>query len=159
MSENPRAGESRLELERRQSHAAPRNGRGSSVVGPRMLGALGAVAEALFATDTGPPPRDRIDWLTAECEDFLSRAGSRSRLLVRLAVLAVSVLAPLLVLRFRPLRRLPLGERVRALRVLEASPVAGPLFAVKALLSLIYYEHPDAAREIGFDGECLRGTG
>jgi len=123
-----------------------------------MLRTLGAIAEALFATESGPPPHDRIGWLLAECEDFLSRAGARSRLLVRLAVFAVSVLAPLSVLRFRPLGRLPQRERVHALRVLERSPAAGPLFAIKALLSMLYYEHPDAAREIGFDGECLRGS-
>lgn len=122
-----------------------------------MLRALGAIAEALFATASGPPPRDRIGWLLEECEDFLSRAGARSRLLVGLGVLAVSLLAPLMVLRFPPLRRLSHRERVRALRKLEASPAASPLFAIKALLSLVYYEHPDAAREIGFDGECLRG--
>ena len=29
------------------------------------------------------------------------------------------------------------------------------LFAVKAILSMLYYEHPDAAREMGFDGACM----
>ena len=47
------------------------------------------------------------------------------------------------------------AQRVHALRRLENEPAAAPLFAVKALLSLIYYEHPDAAREVGFDGECM----
>ncbi len=121
----------------------------------RTLGTLRAVAEALFSTASGPPGAERIDWLLLEIEDFLARAGPRTRLVLGLAVFAVNVLAPLSVLRLAPLRRLPLAERVHALRSLENSRLAAPLFAVKALLSLIYYEHPDAAREVGFDGECM----
>jgi hypothetical protein len=32
----------------------------------------------------------------------------------------------------------------------------GPLLlALKTILCILYYEHPDAAAEIGFDGECM----
>jgi hypothetical protein len=134
MSENPHPGEA----QDRPRSAALRDRRGSPVVSGRMLRALGAIAETLFATAAGPLPGDRLAWLLAECEDFLGRAGARSRRLVGLAVLAVSVLAPLLLMRIPPLRRLPHRERVRALIALEASAVAGPLFAVKALLSMLY---------------------
>jgi hypothetical protein len=127
---------------------------GAPIVAARMLGSLRAIAEALFATAHAPAAPERIDWLLLELEDFLARAGARTRLVLRLAVLAVSLLAPLGVLRFTPLRRLPLPDRIHALRRLENGPLAAPLFAVKALLSLLYYEHPEAAREIGFDGEC-----
>jgi hypothetical protein len=128
---------------------------GTSMVSARSLRALHAVAEALFATSAGPPPAERLEWLMLEIEDFLARAGPRTRLVLGLAVFAVSVLAPLGVLRFKALRRLPLGQRVHALRRLENSRLSAPLFAVKALLSLIYYEHPDAQRGVGFDGACL----
>jgi hypothetical protein len=128
---------------------------GAPIVSTRSLRALRAIAEALFSTDAGPPPAERLDWLLLDIEDFLARAGPRTRLVFGLAVLAVSVLAPLGVMRFVPLRRLSLKDRVHALRRLENSRVAAPLFAVKALLSIIYYEHPEAARAIGFDGACL----
>jgi len=55
------------------------------------------------------------------------------------------------------LRALPLGDRSHALEKMESSRFALPLLAVKAMLCIIYYEHPDAAREIGFDGACLLG--
>jgi hypothetical protein len=125
------------------------------MVSAGTLVTLRAVAEALFATSAGPPSAERIDWLLLEIEDFLARAGPRTRFVLGLAVFAVNLLAPLLVLRFISLRRLPLAHRVHALRNLENSPLAAPLFAVKALLYLIYYEHPEAAREVGFDGACL----
>ncbi len=128
---------------------------GAPIVSARTLGTLRAVAEALFATAAGPPSAARIDWLLTEIEDFLARAGPRTRFVLGVAVFAVNLLAPLSVLRFTSLRRLSLAERVHALRNLENSRLAAPLFAVKALLSLIYYEHPDAAREVGFDGACM----
>jgi hypothetical protein len=128
---------------------------GAPIVSARTLGTLRAVAEALFSTESGPPSPARIDWLLLEIEDFLARAGPRTRLVLGLAVLAVNVLAPLCVLRLISLRRMPLAQRVHALRRLENSRLSAPLFAVKALLSLIYYEHPEAAREVGFDGECM----
>ncbi len=131
-----------------------RKANGAPIVGTRMLRALRAIAEALFATARAPAAPERLDWLELELEDFLARAGARTRFVLRLAVFAVCVLAPLGVLRFVPLRHLRLADRIHALRRLESSKFSAPLFAVKALLSLLYYEHPDAAREIGFDGEC-----
>jgi hypothetical protein len=125
------------------------------VVSTRFITAVRAVAEAVFSTDAGPPPPARLDWLCVELADFLSRAGARTRLMLRLALLAVSLVAPLLAGRLPPLRRLSLSERIRALTLLEQSPFGAPVLAVKALLCVLYYEHPDAAREIGFDSECL----
>ena len=123
---------------------------------PRMLRAARALAEAIFSTEAGAPPADRLDWLVRELDDFLGHAGSRARLLVRLSIFAVSWLAPLLAFRLRPLRALPLPARIAALERLERSRAAMPLLATKAILSILYYEHPDAAREVGFDGACLQ---
>ena len=124
---------------------------------PRMLRAVRALAEALFATEAGPPPPDRLDWLTGEFDDFLGHAGTRTRLVMRLSLFAVSCLAPLRLSPWRwpPLHALPLAERIEALDRLEKSRAVLPLLALKAILSVLYYEHPDAAREIGFDGACL----
>jgi hypothetical protein len=122
---------------------------------PRTLLAARALAEAIFSTTSGPPPRDRLDWLMRELDDFLGRSGVRTRTVLRLSIFVVSWLAPLLTFRVRPLRALALPARIDALERLERSRAALPLLATKAILSVLYYEHPDAAREIGFDGACL----
>jgi hypothetical protein len=114
-----------------------------------------AIAEALFSTNGEPPPADRLAWLAGELGDFLERAGSRSRGLLGVTIWAVTFLAPLMIGRFERLGALALRDRERALSRLEKS-FGEPLLAVKALLCLLYYEHPDAARGIGFDGHCLR---
>jgi choline dehydrogenase-like flavoprotein len=112
-----------------------------------------AIAEALFSRDSQPPETERLAWIEREIEDFLARSA-RARLALSLLVWIVSFVAPLLVGRVRRLGSLPLDVRVRALVRLERR-FAEPLLAVKAILCLIYYEHPDAAREVGYDGHCL----
>ncbi|HEY2513290.1 MAG TPA: hypothetical protein VGI39_20620 [Polyangiaceae bacterium] len=127
---------------------------------PEALVAVRALAEALFSTEEGPPPRERLDWLTREYDDFLGRAGARARLLLGLSLLVVSVLAPFFGRRSAlTLRHLSLPDRIAALEHLERSVFAMPLLGVKAILSFLYYEHPDAAREIGFTGGCLKLPG
>ncbi len=132
-----------------------RNENGSPIVRAGFVRGLRTVAEAVFSTASGPPPAERLDWLTLELEDFLAHAGSQTRLTLQLALFALSVLAPLMVLRFTPLSRLSVAERTRAIGRLEHSSLGAPVLAVKALLCVLYYEHPDAAEEIGFDGQCL----
>jgi hypothetical protein len=131
-----------------------RHENGRPIVSHRALHRLRAVAEAVFSTEHGAPPAERIDWLMAELEDFLARAGGRTRLVLKLAALAVNVLAPLVAGHLPPLGRLPLRERARALTLLERGRFGAPVLAIKALLCVLYYEHPDAAREVGFDGDC-----
>lgn len=133
--------------------------RGRAGITARMRRATWAVAEALFTTDGGPPPEDRLDWLVDDLDDFLAHAGPRSRLIYRLCLWAISTLAPLLVWRLPPFRRLSSVKRVEALERLERSPFALAVFGCKMLLCIVYYEHPDAAREIGFDGRCMGDDG
>ena len=119
---------------------------------PWLLQAM-AIAEALYATDSGPPPRDRLVWFAHELDDFLQRSGTRAALLIHGSSAAVGALGTLLAGpagRLRPLHKLPLALRTHALERLEKSPAGLPLFAVKGIFSILYYEHPDAAREVGF---------
>jgi len=127
---------------------------GSAIASPSTVRAAVAIAEAVFARNMMPPPADRIAFLAREIEDFLARSGVRARLMLSAMVWLVTVVAPLLIGRVALLGSLPLGVRVRALTRLEER-FGDPLLAVKAILCLIYYEHPDAAREVGFDGACL----
>jgi len=131
---------------------------GARIVSERTIARARTIAEALFLTTEGPPPSERLDWLDREVEDFLARAGARSRFVVSLALFAVSVLAPLMLLRFVPLARLAVVDRARALARLE-DKFGAPVLAAKALLCVIYYEHPDAALSIGFDGQCKLASG
>jgi choline dehydrogenase-like flavoprotein len=140
---------------RDNSDASPlRRPGGSPIVARSTVRAAVAIAEALFARDRRPPAADRLAWIEREVEDFLARSGVQARLMVSLMIWLVSLVAPVLVGRFGLLGTLALGVRVRALVRLEERWGA-PLLAVKALLCILYYEHPDAAQEVGFDGLCL----
>ncbi len=130
---------------------------GAPIVSGRFLRRARLLAEAIFASHAGPPPRQRLDWLMLEAEDYLARGGAQIRFTLGLAAFAVCVLAPLWSWRLRSLASLEVNARVAALERLEASPLAAPLLAVKAMLCVLYYEHPDAAREVGFEPTCLTG--
>jgi len=113
------------------------------------------VAEAMFADEGGPPPADRLDWLCADFEDFLERAGPRPRLILSGALFVASWVAPLAIGRRPPLGRLSLADRCRALDRTEATKAGLPILAVKAVLSIIYFEHPDAQAAMGIDTTCM----
>lgn len=117
-----------------------------------MLIQLRAFAEALFSTDEGPPPSQRMDWLMTEMADFLNRSGPAARFIFRLSLLAITFVAPLLVGRLATLPSLTVAQRVDALNRMEESFAAAPVLAVKAFLCVTYYEHPDVQREVGHVG-------
>ena len=122
---------------------------------PRSLRAARAIAEALFAREDGPPPADRLDWLVADLGDFFGHVTLRARLLFRACAATVFWLAPLLIGRLGPLSRLSIDDRVRALERMEKTPLSLALLGAKAMLSIVYFEHEDAAAEIGWDQRCL----
>ena len=129
-----------------------------SALGPRSLGALRIVAEAIFSSRMGPPASERLDWLCSEVNDFVWHAGGRVRWLIRLSLLALNILAPLTILRLPGLSRLQVKERARALARLEHTRAGAPVLAVKALLCMVYYEHPEVAQEVGYDAQCMKET-
>jgi hypothetical protein len=114
-----------------------------------------AIAEALFTTEQGPPPTERLDWLLEELEDFLDRVGSGTRLGLYGAAAALAALTPLAALHPEPIAAMPLSLRIEALNKIEGGPASGLVLALKAILCILYYEHPEAAREVGFDGACM----
>jgi hypothetical protein len=114
-----------------------------------------AVAEALFFDPAAPPPAARLDWVVTEVADLLRHAGTRSRGMFQLCLFLVSWLAPLWLFRLPPLRRLPLGDRVRALTKMEDSRTVSPLvLACKTVLCMVYYEDEGALRVIGAYEPC-----
>lgn len=120
-------------------------------LGVRSLDTLMAIAEALFATEDGPPPAERLAFLRRELADFMARTSPRGRFYFSAGATVVSIVAPLMVGRLPPFRRLRLDRRIAALTRFEGSALGSVLIALRAILCLIYYEHPDALREIGME--------
>ncbi len=121
----------------------------------RNIHALGAV---MFARREGPPSDARLNWLCREVERMNRSMKGQPNLVFRASLLAVSVVAPLLVLRLPPFRRLRFETRVRALERFERSIFGMMLFALKAILCIVWFEHPEEAKAIGFDGQCMNSS-
>jgi len=122
----------------------------------RMAPATRALAETLFTTEAGPPDAERLEWLVADMDHLFVQAGRRARFVYRLCLLAISLISPLLVWRLPPFRRLSRETRTRALERMERSFLGLAVFGAKAILCIIWYEHPGPAADIGFDGRCLQ---
>lgn len=118
-----------------------------------------AIAEALYLRDDGPPPPQRLEWLAHQMDDFITHAGPRTRLVLRGSIAAVAKGVPLHGRHLAGIATMPVEARLQALERAERGPLALACFAVKAMSSILWYEHPDAAREIGFDGACLGRDG
>jgi hypothetical protein len=116
-----------------------------------------AFAEAFFSRDGDAVPGERLDHFESEISDFFGHVRGRARLLFLACLAAATWGAPLLVGRpFARLEALSVTERIDALEAMERMPVAQlALFALKALASFVYYEHPDAAAEMRWDQRCL----
>jgi len=112
-----------------------------------------ALAEVFFVTEAGPPSRERLDWLWTHLEDYHRTVGGLGIFGFRLALFLISWIGPILIGRLPTLRRLPMDKRMKAVDAFERSPVGMTLYATKALLSMLYMEHPDVAAELGFDGQ------
>jgi len=113
-----------------------------------------AVAEALFSTEEAPPSAARLDWLTKELRGFVGHSGEDARRILALSLFAVTFVGPLLALKFGFVGR-PLAERRDILEKVEHGPLSTALLAVKAVLCILYFEHPDASKEIGGPFGCL----
>ena len=122
------------------------------------LDRLQAIAEALFSRDGTPPPPERIAWLRAELDDFLGRGTTLVRLVFTFGSLIVSLVAPPLIGALPGLGRLPLDRRIDALEAMERRRIAIVLTGIRAILCLLYYEHPDAAAEAGIDTDGPPGA-
>lgn len=115
-----------------------------------------ALAETLFSSESGPPSTGRLEWLGDDLDDFFAHAGGRARSVFLLCITAIDLVTPLFIRRVGRFSSLPLAERFTALTRFEESPLGLAFFGAKAALCIVWYEHPAAAREVGFDGLCLK---
>ena len=117
-----------------------------------------AVAEALFATEAGEAPdAERLDWVARDLMDFMARSSGRAYLILRAALFALTFIAPLFVFMPVPLTWLSLRRRVHALERMEASPLGPAALAVKAILCMLWFEHPVTRVETNTPATCLKG--
>jgi hypothetical protein len=117
---------------------------------------VAAIAEALFATEAGAPDPKRIDWVCADFADFVSRAQGRGRLIMLLSVWFLTWIAPLVVWRLGPLGSLSMELREKALERVEGSALGFIALAPKAMLCMMWFEHPDTQRETKTETTCLK---
>lgn len=134
---------------------APDTARSREGLSPWASAMTRAVAATLFATEEGDAPADRLDWLCDDLDDFLARSGARSRAMFRLCLTAIAYVAPLYAKRLGPFHALDAPTRARALERMERGPFGLALFGAKALLCIVWYEHPAVALAAGHDGGCL----
>lgn len=112
-------------------------------------------AEALFSTESGPPDRARLDWLIEDLRDFLSRAGGNARLVLWACLLACNWLAPLFIRRMPTLADLTPDERALALDRVERTSFGPIALGPKAILCMLWFEHPETQRETRTEPSCL----
>lgn len=111
-----------------------------------------ALAEAMFS-HAGGPPAERLDALVRELDDYVGFA-SRTLRFGLLLLLELLRLAPILLLwRFATFESLALGDRVRVLEKMEQSrlvPLMVVFAAYKAILCMLFFEHPAEQRDVGY---------
>jgi hypothetical protein len=119
-------------------------------------GRLAAIAEALFATEAGAPDPKRIAWVCADFADFVARAQGRGRLILLLSVWFLTWIAPFFAFRLGPLESLPIDVRSKALERVEGSSLGFIALAPKAMLCMMWFEHPDTQRETKTEPTCSK---
>mgnify|MGYP001306813955 CR=1 FL=1 len=118
------------------------------------------IARALTATlfdDGSGVPAERLDYAMAELVGYASRVGRVTRLALSFA-LWVMQLAPFLLFGiFRKFTSASAEIRQRCLRKLEGSRLGLVVVLLKTVLSMIYFEHPEALASTGYDAQGLLG--
>lgn len=113
------------------------------------------VGSVLLEDASGPPPENQMRWACHELDAMLNEIGGRGKFIFRASLLVVSLLAPLMIFRLPPIRRMSFEATAHALERFERSPLGMMLFAVQTMLCIVYFEHPDAAVTMDFDGKGL----
>lgn len=128
-------------------------------VSPGTLARARVFAEGLFSTEDGAPDPARIEWLLRELEDFLGRAGGNARLVLGACLFACNILAPLFIWRMPTLADLDPESRALALERVEQTALGPIALGPKAILCMLWFEHPDTQRETHTEVSCLRSPG
>lgn len=114
-----------------------------------------AVGEVILAPPTGPCDAQRLGWVCDEVQSFVDEVGGKGAFVFKLGLFLVEWVAPIWSFKLPRFRTMDFETRVRVLEKFESSPFGMTLLAVKLFLCIPYFEHPDTAPEVGFDGAPL----
>ena len=126
--------------------------------GPFCRRAIRGVAEGLFTDPDDPADRGadaRFSWVVEEVDAMVSNGSAQLRFGMRFTIVVVELLPLLIVGAPRLCSSLPLPARVRYLQRLEAGRITQLALLVvlwKTMLTILYFEHPEAAPRTGYDG-------
>lgn len=115
-----------------------------------------AVAQGLFATEAGAPDASRVEEVVDDFLDFIARAPTRGRWIMILSLFALVWVAPLFVARMPTLEGLEVDRRAEALDRVEKSVLGPAALAPKAILCLLWFEHPATRAETRTEVTCLQ---
>lgn len=130
--------------------------------GPYSKRILRSLAEAFFTDPNDPADRgadQRFAWLVDDVDDFISQASPALRFGTRTALILVELCPLFFVRRFALCSSLSLKEREHYLATVEAATmprVALLVVMFKTLMTILYFEHPEAAPHLGYDGRHER---
>jgi hypothetical protein len=133
--------------------------------GPFGKRVLYAIAEAFFTDPNDPSERggeQRFSWLVEDVDDFVSQASPALRIGTQIAAVLLEFAPLFFIGRFARCSSLPLPDRERYLAKVEASKiprVAVLVVAFKTVMTVLYFEHPEAAPHLGYDGRHERFRG
>jgi hypothetical protein len=136
--------------------------------GPFARRAIRGAAEAFFTDPDAPADLPdlagggadaRMEWLVADADDMVSHGSAQLQTGLRIAITVLELLPIFVIGRLSLASNLSLEERVRFLRKVETGPLtflALLVVAWKTLLTVLYFEHPEAAPLLGYDGKHER---
>lgn len=130
--------------------------------GPFARRTIAALAEAMFTHPDDPPDagaRARFEWLAGDADAYVSNASALMRIGFWCMLLVLELLPLFVVGRLSRCSSLRLEVRVRYLEKLDRGRVVFlALFVTvwKTLLTILYFEHPEAAPMLGYDGKHER---
>lgn len=114
-----------------------------------------AVAAAMFDAPDDEATAIRLAWVSDELRTLMADVDAMTRLVFRVSLVLLSRIGPWLVLRPWSFRRCDRAQQLRILERYERSPLGLTLLAVKAMLCIIWFEHPQAAADARFDAGCI----
>jgi hypothetical protein len=141
--------------------ALPSPPRRRRLLSDRKVLILRRAAEAIFASRNQAVPQERLDWLEIEINDYLAATSGMTRSVVWFFLNLIQIAPPFTGVRIARFTSCTIEQRQRCMHRLESSPFFfSTVVAVltKALLCTIYFEHPDALLETGYDGKCKKSS-
>lgn len=122
----------------------------------RQLRIARSLAATLFDDGSGVPA-DRLDFAMGELQGYAARAGRLTRLALRFAFWVLQLTPLFLCGIFRRFTSVSADIRQRCVGKLEGTRLGLVVVLLKTVLSMVYFEHPDALASTGYDAEGLLG--